>query len=355
MGNNRVEFRTITTIMIVLLSSLKVVPSEGQGLVPPVSGLAYGFYNSSCPSAENTVKTSIQSFLSSNVSQAAGVIRLFFHDCFVQGCDASLLVNDTNGEQTSIPNRTLRASALAIIDQIKSQLESNCPGIVSCADILSLAARECVNQSGGPFFQIPTGRRDGLNFSNNATVLQNIPAPTFSITQLNSSFSAKGLNETDLVALSGAHTIGLAHCRSFSNRLRPTVDPTLNSTLATNLLQQCPNSSINVVTNMDIVTPDTFDNQYYTNNLNGNVLFTSDAALLNDTQSQSTVQQFANNNTQFLQQFSISFIKMSMIGVLTGSDGNIRNVCSVLNATSSNAETVTVAEIIDEFMEIATL
>ncbi|KAJ7519483.1 hypothetical protein O6H91_20G040800 [Diphasiastrum complanatum] len=356
MGHNQVGFMTVISIMITVSCVTKVLPIQGQGLVPPVSGLKYGFYNSSCPSAESTVKTSIQSFLSSNVSQAAGVIRLLFHDCFVQGCDGSLLVNDTNGEQTSIPNRTLRRSAFAIIDLIKSQLESNCPGVVSCADILALAARECVNQSGGPFFQIPTGRRDSLNFSSNATVLTNLPAPTSNISRLISSFSSKGLNQTDLAALSGAHTVGLSHCNSFSNRLRPTVDPTLNSTLATKLQQLCPNSSINAITNLDIVTPNTFDNQYFTNNLEGNVLFTSDAALLNDTQTKSTVQSLSSSSTQFSKQFSISMIKMSMISVLTGSAGNIRRVCSVLNATGSNVATTTLAEIIiDEFMEIPTL
>ncbi|KAJ7519482.1 hypothetical protein O6H91_20G040700 [Diphasiastrum complanatum] len=358
MGSNKFGLMTVISITIAVSCLVKVVPIQGQGLVPPVSGLEYGFYQSSCPCAENTVRTSIISFLSSNVSQAGGVIRLLYHDCFVQGCDASLLINDTNGEQTSFPNLTLRQSAFAIIDLIKSQLESKCPGVVSCADILALAVRECINQTGGSFFEIPTGRRDSLNFSSDATVRANLKPPTSNISVLISSFSSKGLNPTDLAAVSGAHTVGTSHCNSFSNRLRPTVDPTLNSTLAIKLQQLCPNSSnINALTNLDMVTPNTFDNQYFTNNLQGNVLLTSDAALLNNTETKTTVQSLSSSTTQFSKQFSISLIKMSMISVLTGSAGNIRKVCSVLNAPGSSAATVTapVTEIIDEFVEKATI
>ncbi|KAJ7548716.1 hypothetical protein O6H91_07G023900 [Diphasiastrum complanatum] len=272
----------------------------------------------------------MKSFLTPNVSQAAGVIRLFFHDCFVQG------------EQQSIPNQTLRPSALAIIDQIKAELESVCPNTVSCADILALAAREAIKQTNGSGFNIPTGRRDSLNFSNYATVLGNLPAPTSNSSHLLSSFSSKGLNAIDLVPLSGAHTIGLAHCSSFSDRLRPTVDPRLNATFAQSLVQTCPNSSINVAVNMDTVNPDTFDNKYYSNMMNGEVLFDSDAALLNDSLTQATVEEFAAENHDFHIQFSISFIKMSMIEVLTGNQGNIRKVCSVLNTNTRS--TITTAD-----------
>lgn len=64
----------------------------------------------------------------------------------MQGCDGSVLVDDTSnftGEKTAAPN-TNSLRGFEVIDTIKSQLETICPGVVSCADILSVAARDSV-------------------------------------------------------------------------------------------------------------------------------------------------------------------------------------------------------------------
>ncbi|TVU33225.1 hypothetical protein EJB05_25015, partial [Eragrostis curvula] len=77
----------------------------------------------------------------------ASLLRLFFHDCFVQGCDASILLDDVGTfvrEKTALENAD-SIRGYEVMDDIKLALETVCPGVVSCADILALAAHDGVN------------------------------------------------------------------------------------------------------------------------------------------------------------------------------------------------------------------
>ncbi|CBI20059.3 unnamed protein product, partial [Vitis vinifera] len=140
---------------------------------------------------------------------------MHFHDCFVQGCDASILIDGSSTEKTAGPNRLLRG--YDVIDDAKTQLEAACPGVVSCADILALAARDSVVLTKGLMWKVPTGRRDGR--VSLASDVNNLPGPRDSVEVQKQKFADKGLNDQDLVTLVGGHTIGTSACQAFRYRL----------------------------------------------------------------------------------------------------------------------------------------
>lgn len=193
-------------------------------------------------------------------------------------------------------------------------------------------------QPNGPYYLIPLGRRDGLTFATTQNTLANLPPPSFNTTSLINAFDAKNLTTTDLVALSGGHTIGRGHCASFVDRLYPTQDPIMDQTFANNLRLTCPTNTTNNSTNMDIRSPNLFDNRYFVDLMNRQGLFTSDQDLYTDSRTRGIVTSFAINQTLFFERFVDGMIKMGQLGVLTGTQGEIRTSCSARN--SNNLESV---------------
>uniref|UniRef100_A0ACD5XG26 Uncharacterized protein n=1 Tax=Avena sativa TaxID=4498 RepID=A0ACD5XG26_AVESA len=300
-------------------------------------GLEVGYYKKSCPRVEAIVRDEVKKFVYKNAGIGAGLIRMFFHDCFVQGCDGSVLLDPTPAnpqpEKLSPPNfPSLRG--FEVIDAAKDAVEKACPGVVSCADIVAFAGRDAAYFLSRLTVKInmPAGRRDG-RISNFTEALANLPPPFFNITQLIASFAAKGLDAEDMVVLSGAHTIGVSHCSSFvSDRLAVPSD--INAALASVLRRQCPANPTQAndpTVNQDVVTPNALDNQYYKNVLAHKVLFTSDAALLTTPATTQMVLDNANIRGLWEDKFKKSMVKMGAIGVKTGYQGEIRRNCRVVN------------------------
>ncbi|RDX79784.1 Peroxidase 3 [Mucuna pruriens] len=323
------KIRILLVTCVVLLGFLGVC----QG-----GSLRKKFYRDSCPQAEDTIKNKIEQYVSDNPNLPAKLLRMHFHDCFVRGCDGSVLLNSTannTAEKDAIPNLTL--AGFGVIDDIKNALEAKCPKTVSCADILALAARDAVSvQFNKPMWEVLTGRRDGT-VSKSSEALANIPAPFFNLTQLKQSFASKGLTSHDLVVLSGGHTIGIGHCNLFSRRLynftgKGDQDPSLNSSYAAFLKTKCKSlSDTSTTVEMDPGSSRKFDSDYYPNLLEKKGLFQSDAAILTQDQSADIAKELVDQN-KFFTEFAQSMKRMGAIGVLTGSAGEIRNKCSLVNS-----------------------
>ncbi|XP_059664472.1 peroxidase 27-like [Cornus florida] len=299
-------------------------------------GLKLGFYSKTCPSAEAIVKRTTAQFVSRAPSLAAPLLRMHFHDCFVRGCDGSVLLNSTRNNQTeksAFPNQSLRG--FQVIDAAKSAVEKKCPGVVSCADILALVARDAVSAINGPSWAVPLGRRDG-RVSILSDALTNLPSPFANITQLKAAFSSKGLTVKDLGVLSGAHTIGISHCTSFTNRLynftgKGDTDPALDSKYIAQLKKKCKPGDATTFVAMDPGSPNKFDADYYTLVSKRRGLFQSDAALVNDNVTGAYVKLQATSGSTFFKDFAAAMVKMGGIQVLTGNAGEIRKQCAFIN------------------------
>ncbi|GLT48437.1 hypothetical protein SLA2020_220630 [Shorea laevis] len=324
--------RLFLSLFLQLLSLLFLFnPTNAQGL-------KVGFYEKTCPKVELIVKNVAADTMSKAPSLAGALLRMFFHDCFVRGCDGSILLDSpTNqSEKDAFPNLSLRG--YQIIDRAKAAIEKECPGVVSCSDILALIARDVVAARNGPSWEVETGRRDG-NVSIITDAFQNLPGPGFNISQLITRFQQKGLSVKDLAVLSAGHTLGVSHCFSFSNRLynftgkgiNNDADPTLDPNYVAKLKVKCKPADNTTIVEMDPGSFSTFDNDYYKLVTKRRGLFQSDAALLDNAETKAYVELHATQKESFFQDFGVSMLKMGRIGVLTGTQGEIRKVCSKVN------------------------
>ncbi|XP_066359485.1 peroxidase 4-like [Miscanthus floridulus] len=313
---------TTTTVMMALLAGT----TSAQ--------LSTGFYSTSCPGLDSAVKQAVQSAIDGEKRVGASIVRLFFHDCFVQGCDASLLLDDTatfQGEKTANPNNG-SVRGFEVIDAAKSAVEKVCPGVVSCADILAIAARDSVVILGGPNWDVKVGRRDSTTASFSGAN-NNIPPPTSGLANLTSLFAAQGLSQKDMVALSGAHTIGQARCTNFRDHIyNETKD--IDDAFASTRKSDCPSTSgtgDNNLAPLDLQTPTVFENDYYKNLVSKKGLLHSDQELFNGGATDALVQSYVSSQSAFFADFVTGMIKMGDITPLTGSAGEIRNNCRRTN------------------------
>ncbi|CAN0892665.1 Peroxidase 22 [Linum grandiflorum] len=278
--------------------------------VPSNAQLTPTFYNTTCPEVTNIVRQVLQNFAFTDPRIGASLMRLHFHDCFVTGCDASVLLdNNANAmiesEKQAAPNNgSLRG--FEVVDAMKSQIEAVCPGVVSCADVLAIASEESVVLAGGPSWAVPLGRLDSVA-ANRTLANSALPPPFFTVDQLKANFAAVGLNTT--------------------------VD-----------LQLCPqNGTAAVLADLDRSTADGFDSTYFANLQTQEGLLESDQVLFSTPNSDTIalVNTFSANQTAFFESFVSSMIRMGNIAPPAGSGGEIRLNCRVINPAASSPAAIT--------------
>ncbi|WVZ02523.1 hypothetical protein V8G54_023329 [Vigna mungo] len=313
--------------MVVLMFLLQMVAS---------SDLRPGFYSETCPNAEVIVRDVMKRALAVEPRSVASVMRFQFHDCFVNGCDASMLLDDTPtmvGEKLALSNiNSLRS--FEVVDQVKEALENACPGVVSCADIIIMASRDAVALTGGPDWEVRLGRLDSLSASQEDSN-EIMPSPRANASALIDLFQKYNLTVKDLVALSGSHSIGQGRCFSIMFRLynqsgtgRP--DPAIEAGYREYLDRLCPlDVDQNVTGNLDF-TPLVFDNQYFKDLVAGRGFLNSDQTLFTFPQTREFVRFFSTNQDQFFKAFVEGMLKMG--DLQSGRPGEVRTNCRVVNA-----------------------
>ncbi|CAL9761584.1 unnamed protein product [Musa acuminata subsp. burmannicoides] len=289
------------------------------------------FYVTTCPNLQAIVASVMTQVVRQEPRMGASLVRLFFHDCFVNGCDASVLLDDTPtmiGEKNAVTNaNSLRG--YEVIDDIKSRVEAACRSTVSCADILALASRDAVTLLGGPSWTVQLGRRDARTASI-AAANASLPPVSDGLTNLVARFAAKGLSLRDLTALCGAHTVGAARCANF----RPHVynDSNVDPGFATLRKRTCPAAGgDDTLVGLDATSPTRFDVSYYRDLMARRGLLHSDQELFNGGPADELVRLYSTNGEAFNRDFAAAMVKMGSISPLIGSAGEIRLNCRRAN------------------------
>jgi peroxidase len=195
-----------------------------------------------------------------------------------------------------------------------------------------LISNSILVQLGGPTWAVPLGRRDSTTASLDHAN-SDLPAPTSSLAALITSFGNKGLSARDLTALSGAHTVGFSQCLNFRDHIYD--DANVDATFAIARRDICPaakGSGDGNLAPLDAQTRLIFDNAYYRNLVAQRGLLHSDQELFNGGSQDALVLQYSSNPALFAADFITAMIKMGNIGTLTGSAGEIRANCRVVNS-----------------------
>lgn len=332
MGNRHLGLLLLIAVLSLSAAGFRTAVAEDSS---DDVGLMMNFYKDTCPQAEDIIREQVALLYKRHKNTAFSWLRNIFHDCAVESCDASLLLDSTRRELSEKEtDRSFGMRNFRYIEEIKDALERECPDVVSCADILVLSAREGIHLVGGPFIPLKTGRRDGRK--SRAEILeQYLPDHNESLSVVLEKFAAIGVDTPGLVALLGSHSVGRTHCVKLVHRLYPEVDPNLNPDHVPHMLKKChepiPDPKAVQYVRNDRGTPMKLDNNYYRNILDNKGLLSVDHQLAYDPRTRPIVKKMAKDEGYFFKEYTRAIQILSENNPLTGDKGEIRKHCNVAN------------------------
>ncbi|KAF9616471.1 hypothetical protein IFM89_029768, partial [Coptis chinensis] len=297
----------------------------------------YDFFHDTCPQAEQIVSSMVRYLYKKHSKIVPALFRLVFHDCFIQGCDASVLLASVDGirsEKDTPPSDTLQG--FNVIDMIKSKIEEGYPATVSCADILVLAARERIAMAGGPYYPLYTRRRDSLMSFLEVAAFE-LPSPHDDLYKTFTSFASRGFDERETFSILGAHSIGIIHCQFFHNRLYNFAgsggpDPSLEPGFLNQMRSRCNNSGDlpeEPGMNMDYegAKGSGFGTHYYKSLVEGKGILHADQQLMASDETARWVQTYSSDGPLFQRDFAQVMITSPL--------GQVRLNCSMVSSEKS--------------------
>ncbi|KAL8170951.1 hypothetical protein V2J09_022755 [Rumex salicifolius] len=327
--------------VVVVVIAVMGMATEGAVSLPK-RDLIRQFYkkHNLCDNVEAYVKLQIKDIMGRDKSVAPKLARLLYSDCFITGCDASILLMGAESERKAAQNVGL--GGFAVIERIKKGLEAICPGVVSCADILNLATRDAIHLAGGPSYIIRTGRRDG--FSSKASTVD-LPSPSISWQQSLDYFRSRDLDVEDMTTLLGLHSLGGTRCRYIMDRLynykgTGKADPSMDKSLLNDLKKKCPKTrkrgEHEGFVNMNGESGSSrysLDMNYYKRVLSQKAILGVDQQLVYGNETLQLTQEYAVDGfNDYKLELALAMARMGEIGVLTGSQGEIRRDCRYTNS-----------------------
>ncbi|KAJ0043076.1 hypothetical protein Pint_18165 [Pistacia integerrima] len=252
-----------------VIEEVEVAPpqaNEVRASLGPNPGLEYDHYRELYPDAEKIVRSIMSQLYCEQKDVSAALLRVFFQDCFIRACDASLFLDDSNDntnhsiERWAVLHSTLKG--FDKIDLIKAELERACPGVVSGADTLALATR------------------DGILLE----TMDEIPKPDGNLSRTLHLFSLRGFNERETVK-------SLRGTQHWKNELSVHSRPPLQ------------------------LYGDRFDTHYFRSLLRGKGLLFADQQLMADEKTATLVKAYTSGDGTIVRMdFARAMVKMSNLG-----------------------------------------
>eukprot|EP00246_Nothoceros_aenigmaticus_P012116 TRINITY_DN35_c0_g1_i1.p1 TRINITY_DN35_c0_g1~~TRINITY_DN35_c0_g1_i1.p1 ORF type:complete len:328 (+),score=36.19 TRINITY_DN35_c0_g1_i1:147-1130(+) len=320
--------RTVVALLLVLA----IFDSQRLAVL---AQLADNYYGTSCPQAYQIIKDETYRYYKIHGNVATSAYRNVFHDCAVNKCDGSILLDGTPGvpnERASFKNFGLRN--FKWFYATKRTVEKACPGVVSCADLVALMGVYSVKILGDIDVYVKTGRKDrGITLKEDAD--KQLPGKDDDIDTFLNRLKELGLDTEHAVALLGGHSVGRVHCQNLVNRLYPVTSADIAPTFANFCKFRCPTQEYtgketdpNYV-RFDEYTPMGLDSYYFRNLLEKRLLLKVDSNLVSDPRTLPFVTKFAADNAYFKLKFAEAFKILLEYNAFTGPNGKVFKDCKL--------------------------